>query len=288
MNWLLAHAYVVFVALIGFTLIAGGVVLRETSRPSSSSVTQWGRTGGVMFWNSPQVASQSDQTPPHDATTQQQPTFSFIPIRRQDEVASDNPGTLPDEWQSLLSALTQKATAPDKEIEPTTDAYNFIQQGLISVPDTTEQKTEFQKELFEYGNRVGVLVRAFDESHTSMISTLKDAYEDRGNTAKREAAVRIGTDYIQLGKDVEALAEIPSAVNSMHRAIARSYQAIGEKMILKLNATSDEEFVTAMHTYNASALEFTNNFVALASYLSGSGVRFSTGDPGSIFTFRSM
>jgi hypothetical protein len=59
-------------------------------------------------------------------------------------------------------------------------------------------------------------------------------------------------------------------------------------MIVKLRTTNDNEFLAAMHAYNATALEFTKNFVALATYFSAAGVRFGTEDPGSVFTFTGM
>ncbi len=286
MNWLFAHAYVVLLGVAAFIIIAtGATISKDTSTPTNSS--GWGRVGGVTLRDLSRANVDPVQTPTVVAATGLEATeYSVLPIRSALDTTLDS--ALPDEWESLLLQLVAPEKAPAKSEGGASDAYSFIPRGLISVVDPVEQKTALQQELFDYGNRVGASIRAFDEAHVNMISQLKDAYADRGNAAKRETAERIGTDYEALGKEFESLADVPAAVKSMHLSIARAYQDAGKKMVTKLRAQSDEEFLAAMHTYNASALQFTNSFVALATYLSATGVKFSTSDAGSVFTFTSF
>jgi hypothetical protein len=287
MHWLVAHAYVVVIGVAAFMIItASAVINRDVATPAQS--TGWGRVGGFSLTNTG-AQTNIGYTQPRQVVAVENleaTEYSVLPIRSALDTTIDS--ALPEEWESLLSQLIAPEKAPEKSEGEATDAYSFIPRGLISITEPVEQKTALQQELFDYGNRVGALVRAFDEAHLNMISQLKDAYADRGNGAKRETAEKIGTDYQALGKELESLADVPLAVKSMHLSIARAYQDAGTKMVTKLRAHSDDEFLVAMHAYNASALQFTNSFVALATYLSASGVKFSTSDAGSVFTFTSF
>lgn len=287
MNWLVAHAYVVFLGVAAFMIVtASAVINRDVATPAQNA--GWGRVGGFSLTNTNSQTNVGYTQPQQVVTAEnlEATEYSVLPIRSALDTTIDS--ALPEEWESLLSQLVAPEKTPERGEEETTGAYSFIPRGLISITEPVEQKTALQQELFDYGNRVGALIRAFDEAHVNMISQLKDAYADRGNTMKRETAERIGTDYETLGKEIESLADVPTAVKSMHLSIARAYQDAGKKMVTKLRAQSDEEFLAAMHAYNASALQFTNSFVALATYLSASGVKFSTSDAGSIFTFTSF
>lgn len=278
-------------SLIGFALIATGVVINEQdSRPQTTSVSHWGRAGGFAFLGTPSQENSYNRSAEEQFNTQQvAPAYTVIPISNSSLESGSQTGTLPKEWQSLLQQLVQPSTPSQTEKEPSgTDAYSFIPQGMMSVSDPVDQKTPFQTELFEYGNSVGSLIQTFDDGHRDMLPTLKDAYADRTNQSKRIAAERIGEDYIALGKEIEAISTVPSAVSSMHIALAKAYQDAGQKMIIKLRASSDKEFLAAIHSYNESVLTFTNMFVALATYFSAAGVKFSSIDPGSVFTFSPM
>lgn len=289
MNWVFAHAYIVFLGVALFIIVATGAVIRDSdSTPVRTTNAGWGRAGGFSVEKPTNPNTNLRATTPLTSTDPVGDNYTPITIRTLFEEPSEK---LLGEWQSLLNNLTAPSdTLPGAHEDPqaSTDSYDFIPRGLISTPEPSEQKTQQQQELHTYGNRVGGFIRDFENFNGSMITTLKNAYEDRDNDEKRAAAERIGENYIRLGKDLEALRGIPSAVEKMHLAIARAYQAAGAQMIVKLRATSDEEFVTAMHAYNASALEFTNSFVALATYLSAAGVRFNTSEAGSVFTFTSF
>ncbi len=283
MNWLVAHAYVVLLGLAVFIVLATSATIGRDVDTSTNN-SGWGRVGGFSLTRSVSPTNTGTQQVSNVVAQKLEATeYSVLPIRSALDTTLD--ATLPDEWESLLQQLVQPEKTSGTSAVETTDAYSFIPRGLISVTDSVEQKTALQQELFDYGNRVGALIRAFDEAHVNMIPQLKDAYADRGNAAKRETAERIGTEYEALGKELESLADVPASIRSMHVSIARTYQDAGKKMVTKLRTTNDEEFLSAMHTYNASVLQFTNSFVALATYLSASGVKFSTSDAGSVFTF---
>ncbi len=286
MNWIFAHAYVVILGLTAFIIIATGATIGRDV--GTSTTGGWGRVGGFSLTNTFSPTNiKSSQTPavvPADNLGATE--YSVLPIRSALDTTLN--ATLPEDWESLLGQLLEPEAGTASNVEGTTDAYSFIPRGMISTTDSVEQKTAEQQELFDYGNRVGALIRAFEEAHVNMIPQLKDAYADRGNAAKRETAEKIGEDYQVLGKELEALADVPASVRNMHLSIARAYQDAGKKMITKLRTTSDEEFLAEMKTYNASVLQFTNSFVALATYLSASGVKFSHSDAGSVFTFTSF
>lgn len=284
MNWLLAHAYVAFLSVALLIAVTTGIALHDSSQ-SETTRAGWGRVGGFSLSNQPTNTVNKNAMEPQTFITEPSPeAYAVIPIRSTLEQTSE---ALLDEWQSLLTQLTEP-DVPAAPSQPSTDAYSFIPKGLVSTVAPVEQKTPLQQELYDYGNRVGGYIRDFDNNHTNMIPILKDAYAARGNPDKHAAAEKIGDDYRKLGADLEAIGEIPPAIAKMHVAIALSYKTAGERMITKLRAESDEDFLAAMHAYNASVLEFTNNFVALATYLSAAGVKFGTTDAGSVFTFTQM
>jgi len=276
--------YVVILGIIAIVVIAGNFTLPESPR-TTQPVSTWSRAGGFVL-----------QAQEPTAITRETPNLT---IPKASGISGDysvievthpidgTVSTLPDEWKSLLTQLVDR-TENTKTTEATeTSAYSFIPQGLISVTETTSNRTAEQEDLYDYGNRVGLLIGTFETSHTNMISVLKDAYADRKNEGKRAAAERIGTDYEALGKEIATLPDVPTSVQSMHAAIAHSYQDAGKKLVAKLRTQTDEEFLIAMNVYNESVLQFTKNFVALATYFSAQGVRFSESDPGKIFTFTS-
>lgn len=285
---MVAHVYVALIGLLAFSIIVGGIILSDQRPQAVSSVGTWNRAGGFTF-----VGNENGSSNPAPSYQPATPLATgaagdYVPIQIQKQEIQSEPSLL-DEWQSLLMQITeQRGPTESKETSATTDAYSFIPTGLISAVTPTRERTPEVDALYTYGNQVGALIRAFDESHTDMIVVLKDAYADRSNIQKRKAAEEIGLDYETLGQQLETLSDIPPAVAPMHRAIAQSYQEAGKKLIVKLRTQTDEEFLAAMHAYNASALTFTNNFVALATYLSANGVKFATTDPGSVFTFTSF
>lgn len=284
MHWMVAHVYVVLLGIVALAVIAGGLTITEPTR-NTNSVSTWRREGGFTLVS--QKPAAEDAQTPNPAIPQASGIagdYSAIEIRRTVDTTSS---TLPNEWESLLKQLVgpNDTTRASEAIQ--TDAYSFIPQGLISVTETATTRTAEQEDLYAYGNQVGVLISTFEDSHANMISILKDAYTDRNNAAKRSAAERIGTDYETLGKELAALSDIPKSVQPMHIAIAQSYQDAGKKMVAKLRTQTDDEFLIAMNAYNESALQFTRNFVTLATYLSAQGVRFSESDPGKVFTFTS-
>lgn len=190
-------------------------------------------------------------------------------------------------WEALMAQLVQ----PQGDTHQTTPEsglglYSFIPSGLISVSNSEQERTEAQEALFEYGNNVGSFIRAFDDSHANMLQVLKDAYQDRGNAQKVQAAARIGQDYIHLGEELESMDAIPAEVGGMHAALAKAYKTAGQNLIAKLQTKSDQEFLTAVNTYNASVDQFQKSYIALVTLFEVAEVQFSQYDPGSVFMFQ--
>ena len=213
--------------------------------------------------------------------------YSVIPF----PAAVDEEMAAPDvDLAVLLAQLAPPAGSAPASVsgEGGLDVYSFIPRGLISTTGPATNRSALQQELFDYGNRAGVYIRAFDDTHANMIPTLKDAYEDRKNPQKIAAAIKIGEDYQRLAQDLEDMGEVPAAVSSMHLALARAYKNAGIHMVLKLQTKTDQEFLAAMNTYNESALEFIRAYVALVTYFSAAGVQFSMTDPGSVFMFTAV
>lgn len=293
MHWLAAHVYVSLLALAGLLLLAGAYIVRESGpSPTSDAAITWSGAGGSSYLG-PNV---SPETRPRISTEEllygqnRVAEYSVLPVFSA--VTGEDVGggaAVNLDLEALLNQLAPPEGGTARmEGETGSDIYSFIPRGLISTTSTPVNRSDLQQSLFDYGNRAGAYIRAFDDAHTNMIQTLKNAYEDRSNPQKIAAAIKIGEDYQRLGENLEGMGDIPPSVASMHSAIANAYKDAGKKMILKLQTKTDNEFLAAMNTYNESVLEFTRRYIALVTYFSAAGVQFSTTDPGSVFMFTAV
>jgi hypothetical protein len=288
-HWITAHVYVAVILLAGLLLLSGALVVQDrTSFPLSQGTVTWGGTGGLpLFGNSENPWPQRIRTA-DILSSSVGVEHSYIPFnmkKNDPTIIGDTSASL--DLETLLAQLSSPsggATSVDVE-DRGLDIYSFVPRGLISTETAAVNRTPAQQELFEYGNRAGAYIRAFDDSHKNMIVLLKDAYEDRVNAQKQSAAKKIGLDYQELARDLLDMGQVPSSVSQMHRALANSYNDVGRLMIAKLETTTDEEFLDAMNRYNESALQFTRAYVTLITYFSIAGVQFSKNDPGSVFMF---
>lgn len=289
-HWLAAHFYVAALAVVG-TLVVGGVFLvhQRAAVDTTSSIT-WGGAGGVaLFGNSGNGGTTGNQrVPTADILRGQERPADYILPTFTDEIGMVPVETVEGaqrELKALLAQITDTGSAPAPVTNSGAEIYSFIPQGLISIDTGDVEYTDAQLALYDYGNIVGGHIRGFELSHQHMITTIKDAYEDRGNAAKVAAAEQIGTDYIHLGEDLSAIDLVPDSVRGMHEALANSYKAAGEKHIAKFRTQNDEDFLKAVEAYNASAREFIRSYLALVTYFDIAGVRFRSSDPGSVFMF---
>jgi hypothetical protein len=279
-------------ALAGFVILVSAFVVQEnTMRPESTSAITWSGSGGFAFLGGEGSGTETSERIRTEEFLNKHGSvadYLILPVLKSDIVGE--PSTSDVSLEALLAQLSPEPGSPVVQdvAKEALDVYSFIPQGLISTANAAVNQTPQQQALYEYGNRAGAYIRAFDESHQDMIQVLKDAYADRSNQQKKAAAIRIGEDYEKLGQDLEAMTEVPASVGNMHLALAKTYQEAGKKMVAKLNTKTDEEFLASMNSYNTTVLEFTRRYVLLVSYFSAAGVQFSKTDPGSVFMFTAV
>lgn len=286
MHWLYAHIYVTGLVIAGLLLLIGTIVVNGRAPLSATDSTgTWGGAGISLFQN---ITGGGTPAQPRVRTedllrgqAQEQP-YVVLPGTSQEQASN-----VDFNWEALMAQLVQPKDNSTPEMQSgISGLYSFIPSGLISVSEVTQEMDERQEALFEYGNTVGSMILGFDDGHANMLQILQDAYQDRGNEQKITAAAQIGKEYIQLGTDLESLDNVPVEAAGMHKALANAYKVAGQKLIDKLQVTSDPEFIAAVNTYNASVDQFQKSFIALVTLFGVAEVQFSQYDPGSVFMFQ--
>lgn len=286
-EWVQSHIYTTLCVCAGILLIIGALVVKQhLPAEAGTSVQAWG--GGGPLVNASSYEAQNpvlSQLPAPDSFNN---NISFLPI----PVTVSN--TAPDTTETLdLQALIASITAGSASHNPVAvsddtslqAAYEFIPQGLISTAAPGRPRTAEQRALYEYGNEVGTYIQTYEDGHRDTSPVLKDQIADRGNVQKSQAVKDIGTALKKVGLSLERIDTVPSAVKTMNQGLAEAYITIGEKLSAVADARTDDEFIAAVTAYNASADAFVGKFVAIAQYLTLSGVTFTASDPGSVFTF---
>ncbi len=268
-------------SLLAFILLL--YIQARTALPSSQDIQgTWGGAGGTQMLVTPTAPTQSRRISTQELLSGQiRDERILIPSRESTEnlTFTDDPVSM----LSLLTQLTQPQVSADDHID--FDAYSLIPQGLTTVSTAPKKRSTLQQELFEYGNTVGSYIRGFEDSHPNMLRTLKDAYEDRDNSAKTEAAAQIGTDYIRLGTELQYVDPVPESVKAVHDALVEAHKVVGRNLRVVARAKTDTEFLNAIDTYNTSVERYATQFVALAELFGATQVQFTSNDPGSVFTF---
>lgn len=285
-GWIHRHPYLAGgIGIIGLLFLGAALVVNRLDVNPSQSSGAWGGAGGMFFGTIknavPTGPSTSDVVvrlqSPDDA-------YAAIPIYTPSD---DTAPTGVDDVATLLAQLIQHTPMTGTNAsEPTTpDGYSFIPQGLVSAESGTKKRTPEQEDLFDYGNAVGTLVKAYEDTHPGSAQILKDHVEDRTNPDKIRALKILGTDMQQLGNELKDLPEIPASLAGPHRTYANAYFAAGANLLLIADTTTDEQFVDAITKYNAVVEKLSGQFQFLSAFFGTSEVTFSSSDPGKIFMF---
>lgn len=287
LHWIRSHPYAAISAITGLLIVSGAALVAQRS-PLSSATTNgtWGGAGSLgLFFNSSQESGTNQDRTPGSILEKLAPKETFwFPTGGGTDTTTEM-----TTFESLLAQLIQpeKTNGIDSSSTPTLDIYSYIPRGLITINEPDKKRTPVQEALFEYGNTAGSYLRGFEDSHGNMLQILKDAREDRNNVEKAAAAAQIGTDYVRLGKDLEALELVPPSAKEIHLSFARAHIAVGEKLTAVAKTQSDESFLSAADEYNTTVEAYTGHYLALVTLFQTYDVQFSSSDPGSVFTFSS-
>lgn len=193
----------------------------------------------------------------------------------------------------VVVPLNTSPAESKKAPEVTSDAgfwnqYSFMPRGLISTSVTTKTRTPEENALFDYGNELGSYIGDFESAHTDMLKTLTDFFPRSGGFATdgraREAVLELAGDYAQLGETIARTSAVPKEAQALHIALANGYGDIGRGLAAIANTKEEKEMVKAIIAYGDYANGFVKNFLALADFFGARGVKFSSSDPGNVFS----
>jgi hypothetical protein len=287
MHWFAAHAYITGLIIASILLVSGTALVSQRAPLSGIDTNTTWSGAGISLFSGLQRGSAPEETRIRTEDILQgqrkDTSYTILPAGAGFEAA---PGT-DFNWEALMAELVRPPGAGAQSTEATNlGVYAFIPQGLIAVREATQERSETQDILFEYGNAVGSFIVAFDDSHANMLQILKDAYQDRENAQKVAAAAQIGRDYVQLGAELEGITA-PAQVGGLHQRLADAYKRVGRLMIAKVQAKNDTDFLAAVNAYNAGVDQFQKEYLALVTLFSVAEVQFTDYDPGRVFMFQS-
>jgi hypothetical protein len=196
------------------------------------------------------------------------------------------------DFNALAAELSNPSLKSSANVATTTgtsavNAWSYIPTGLISVQNASSGRTPAQQALYQYGNEVGSLVMGYDAAHSDQTQVLSNANNDRQNVSKQAAVKQIGQDLEVLGQGIAEITDAPAAAQADNAALAKSYIDVGTKLVAvgAAEPLQDPALVAAIKTYDTAVDSFNGSYIALATLFSLSNVNFSSGDPGSVFSF---
>ena len=289
MEWVRTHPYTSALCAAGVLVLLGtSVVISRASQPAGTRSTAWeGEASPLLNPTSHGPNTNSTQNENVVRQTQDSPLYTYIAPNPANSESTGEEGAYDfDAFIAKLSkASSPKGQTATKDDDPVLSAYAYIPRGLISTSTPSSTRSTLQQELYEYGNDIGSTIESFEQQHSNTSQILKGQVEDRTDSGKAAAVVRIGRDLEEMGNVLAAMETVPSSLASAHNALAKSYIEIGKNLALIPGAERDADFIKAIQTYNASADTFAKNYIQMVSLFGAHGVTFSANDAGKVFTF---
>lgn len=273
-------------------------------------------TAGAVVWRKETPAETISATQGGASTISDSSFYNALPVENADAVAQEYGELMQDVANSApfsytlpfssahISAVDTKRADPEITVPQTTssatkiisgannssalDPYFFLPRGLINASAPVPTRNKEQRAIFDYGNNVGSHIQAFESAHKNIPKVLKDFFDDRASQAKAEGVLYIASEYEKLGNNIAGIAgidSVPKEAAMLHVALAQGYIKVSAGLASITKTQGDKELVDAIIAYDASADEFIKNYVALTEFFGAYGVKFSAGDPGSVFTF---
>ena len=287
MEWFQAHRYAILLLFASMLLVMGAYIVTGRSAVSPGTyVSTWG--GGGIFVNPiSNTLPGTNETPSTPSASGS--THTYVSPFGSKNATSENPDAANNaEFNTLIAELsrprTKKAAADDTS---EVDVYSFIPSGYIGVQNApASTRTETQESLYAYGNEVGTAIQGYENAHHDPSHVLKNFIEDRSSAEKKASQKQLGADLAAVGKAIERAENVPSQITTAGLALAKSYQEIGSNLAAIPDFERDEDVVSAIEKYNASADRFVQKYVSFSLIFQSYGVTFASYDPGSIFVLQ--
>ncbi|KKW24807.1 MAG: hypothetical protein UY70_C0011G0023 [Candidatus Kaiserbacteria bacterium GW2011_GWB1_52_6] len=296
----LLHAYPYAFAILGVVIILGAgafvVQQRLSTAPPPPRTGAWSGNISTLLGPFDYGAAQESVQRGRDIMNhvQQSAPYTYkIPILtpQPPPPSQENPASIVlqndafdyDAFIAFLSHAGMSTSSTDQNSVPS--AYAYIPSGLISTQVRAKERSAAQENLYNYGNDVGSALQTFENNHKNEAQVLKDQMQDPQDAAKLAAVMRLAADLENVGVSLKTLDQIPQQMRTLHMALAKSYETMGQNLRLVPTTKTPRDFLAAIDAYNKSADEFVRSFVAVATLFSANGVTFAAEDPGSVFTF---
>ncbi len=291
MDWFRTHPYVSALGAAGVLVLLGAfIVVSGASQPAGTRTSAWeGEAAPLLNPTSHGPITSATQNANVMGQTQDSPPYTYIAPNFSNTISPDGEEESTYDFDAFIAKLTKQANpkgqAAANEEDSLLSAYAYIPRGLISTSTPNATRSVLQQELYDYGNDIGSTIESFEQQHSDTPQILKGQVEDRTDSGKAAAVVRIGRDFEEMGKTFAAMETVPSSLASAHNALAKSYIEIGTNLALIPGAQRDADFIKAIQTYNASADTLAKNYIQMVSLFGAHGVAFSANDAGKVFTF---
>ena len=304
MHWFKEYPRSALLVLAIILILAGSLVVSRKS-PVDTSLYSTGSGEGLSGASFSDYATQPDNiiikplpSSPIDTASNNPPFPYSSPFLSSD----DNPILISEPPNTPAPELEK---APEKTGANFWSAFSFTPRGLISTSITTKTRTSEEKVLFDYGNELGSYIGAFDDAHQNTTSMFQDFFSARGampagevkkgsepkpvpppsdgGKSAMEGILATAKDYSRLGDTISNMSSVPKEAQALSLALAQGYSEIGAGLGAIVSPSSD--LGKAVVAYNESADKFIKNFVALADFFGARGIKFSSSDPGNVFSF---
>ncbi|MDO8552477.1 MAG: hypothetical protein Q7S01_03010 [bacterium] len=314
MHWLREHRHTV--ALIGAAVfvVVGGILARN-----NTGASELGNIKNVAVeypYYAPSadtegVSVKNQRTNPQSAVSDIGSSTASLAVFFDRASTPERPPTT-SVTQTATKIVPQTPTKSQSTI--TNSAYSSFFRTLSNILSPSDTRTPEQKELYNYGNEVGSIVKTFENSHGNLTQVLKTFFDSRVDPSKAAATPEIadayaqltrgipssaGTtpasatagvqsianDYAQLSFAIGSIADVPPQAEILNAKLAKGYGDVAQGMSKLAKTDNNDALLEAINSYNATAEEFIRTYVALADLFSAYGVKFSASDPGSIFSF---
>jgi hypothetical protein len=302
MDWIRSHPYASSLGGACVLVIIGAIfVFKSTPQMASLGLSTWnGNPGTITSTNTANTGASPVQAvtnpAPQQYATTTLPYKTIVPAANsQGTIATQSTSTSFD-YDTLLaeiSAQTNKPAAQPASASNTTtagvDAWSFIPSGLIGTTSPSTGRTPAEQALYAYGNEIGSYVEGYDAENSNQSQVLSDATNDRHNATKAAAVEAIGQDLETIGEGIGETTGVPAVAQGANTALADSYIEIGKDLVIvgQSESLSDSTLATAIENYDSAVGTFNKSYIALATLFLENSVTFSSGDPGSVFSFNS-
>ena len=294
MEWFRAHILATIATILSIFILVIGVTAHEKSAVTPTGIKAWSGNNGTVpyaysYFDTP-VNNSTNTESSADIAQNIQQDAELPDLRKLNASGSSAPQKNPygiNAFTNLAGQTTppaiKKPAATGNSFFSNTDF--FIPRGIITVPPPPATRTPAEQKLFAYGNDVGFLIKMFEDTHRDSVASLDAFFSKRTDQSGINKVLSMAGDYAALSTRIAGIPSIPEDTTSMNTDLARSYGNIATGLTNLTHTTTDDGLIEAIKSYDATVEEFIGKFVALADFFSARGIKFSSSDLGSIFTF---